>query len=87
MPAIPLPFVITLLLGILLVRVIIEGRALWKPVAIFISTCILMMIAVGLRWTVDFSWVRFFQPVIAALLPPVAWLCFSRLRQASAARF
>lgn len=87
MPAIPLPFVITLLLGILLVRVLVEGRALWKPVAIFISTCILMMIAVGLRWTVDFAWVRFLQPVIAALLPPVAWLCFSRLRQVSAVRF
>lgn len=81
MPAIPLPFVVALLLGVLLIRVLVENRALFKPVPLFISACILLMITVGLRWTVDLPWIRFIQPVIAALLPPVAWLCFSRLLQ------
>ncbi len=71
MPAIPLPFVVALLLGILLIGVLVENRACFGPVPIFISACILLMITVGLRWTVDLPWIRFIQPVIAALLPPV----------------
>ncbi|WP_210261599.1 helix-turn-helix domain-containing protein [Ochrobactrum soli] len=86
MPSIPLPFVVALLLGILLIRVLVENRALFKPVPLFIGACILLMITVGLRWTVDLPWIRFIQPVIAALLPPVAWLCFSKLRQSSSVR-
>ncbi|PRA79325.1 AraC family transcriptional regulator [Ochrobactrum sp. MYb29] len=86
MPSIPLPFVVALLLGILLIRVLVENRALFKPVPLFIGACILLMITVGLRWTVDLPWIRFIQPVIAALLPPVAWLCFSRLLQTPSTR-
>lgn len=83
MPAIPLPFVVALLLGILLIRVLVENRALFSSVTLFVGACILLMITVGLRWSVDLPWIRFLQPVIAAFLPPVAWLCFSRLRQPS----
>lgn len=86
MPAIPVPFVVALLLSILLIRVLVENRAFFKPVPLFISVCILLMITVGLRWTVDLPWTRFIQPVIAALLPPIAWLCFSKLLQSSSRR-
>ncbi|MGO4670191.1 helix-turn-helix domain-containing protein [Bosea sp. 2RAB26] len=86
MPAIPLPFVVALLLTILLIRVFLQDRTLLKPVTLFIGTCILLVVTVGLRWTIDAPWVRFLQPVMAALLPPIAWLCFARLRQPPALR-
>lgn len=80
--AIPLPFVIALLLAILLIRVLAQREANLRSVAGFISVCILLVILVGLRWSVDLRMVRFLQPVVAALLPSTAWLCFSNLGQA-----
>ncbi len=44
------------------------------------------MITVGVRWTLDLPWIRFIQPVIAALLPPVVWLCCSKLLQTPSTR-
>lgn len=81
MPAIPLPFVVALLLTILLIRVVLQDRRLIRPVTVFIGACILLVVVVGLRWTIDARWVRFLQPIMAALLPPIAWLCFARLQQ------
>lgn len=91
MPAIPLPFVVALLLTILFIRVFLQDRTLQDrtllgPVNVFIGACILLVVTVGLRWTIDARWVRFLQPVMAALLPPVAWLCFAKLRQPPALR-
>lgn len=78
MLAIPLPFVIAVLLVILLWRVVSEGESASNPVVLFLAACILMVVFVGLRWSVDWSWPRFLQPVFAAMLPPIAWLCFSQ---------
>ncbi|MCO6188344.1 AraC family transcriptional regulator [Rhizobium sp. L1K21] len=83
MPAIPLPFVVALLLAALLVRMLLDDGWRFRPVTIFVAACIVLMVTVGLRWTVDFAWVRFLQPVVASLLPPIAWLCFSGMRQAT----
>jgi AraC-like DNA-binding protein len=83
MLAIPLPFVIALLLVILLLRMLAQGEAILRPAPIFTGACILLVTAVGLRWTVDVQIVRFLQPVAAALLPSIAWFCFSDLRHAS----
>lgn len=86
MPAMPLPFVVALLLTILLVRASLQNRTLFRPVNIFIGACILLTITVGLRWAVDARWIRFAQPVIAALLPPAAWHCFAKLRESNTKR-
>lgn len=86
MLAIPLPFVMALLLVILLIRVLAQSEAILRPAPVFIVACILLVTTVGLRWTVDLQIVRFLQPVVAALLPPIAWLCFSDLRQPSSER-
>lgn len=83
MLAIPLPFVIALLLVMLLIRMLAQGEAILRPAPVFIGACVLLVTTVGLRWTVDLQIVRFLQPVVAALLPPIAWLCFSDLRQAT----
>jgi AraC-like DNA-binding protein len=81
--AIPLPFVIALLLVILLIRVLSQGEVNLRPVAGFIGVCILLVTLVGVRWSVDLQIVRFLQPIIAALLPSIAWLCFSSLGQSA----
>lgn len=81
MPAIPLPFVVALLLAVLLIRIFLENKPTIKQVTVFICTCMILMIVVGLRWSYDVAWLRFLQPVMAALLPPIAWLCFAGLRQ------
>lgn len=86
MLAIPLPFVIALLLAILLIRMLAQGESISGPAAVFTGASILLVILVGLRWTVDIQFVRFLQPVAAALLPPIAWICFSDLRQTTSQR-
>ncbi|MDR9804204.1 helix-turn-helix domain-containing protein [Rhizobium hidalgonense] len=86
MLAIPLPFVIALLLVILLIRILAQREANLRPVAGFISVCILLVTLVGLRWSVDLRMVRFLQPVVAALLPSTAWLSFSKLGQSPSKR-
>ncbi|SKA08688.1 helix-turn-helix domain-containing protein [Consotaella salsifontis] len=85
MPAIPLPFVISLLLAILLVRMLVQGHATRQPAVIFLAACTLLMTTVGLRWTFDLDFIRFLQPIVASLLPPIAWLCFSHLRRPATA--
>lgn len=85
MPAIPLPFVVALLLALLLMRLLIAREPGLRPAIVFVTMCMVVAIGVGLRWTVDLPFVRFLQPVLAALLPPVAWLCFTQGRSAQGA--
>ncbi|WP_439530805.1 helix-turn-helix domain-containing protein [Pannonibacter sp.] len=79
MPAIPLPFVLALLLLILLVQSL--QRSGFRPTAatVFIGGCMLLTAVVGLRWTVDLPALRMLQPIVASLLPPFAWLSFTSL--------
>lgn len=81
MPALPLPFVAALLLAILCARLLLagdEGRRL-TPAAVFVAACAVLLVVVGLRWSIDSPLIRFLQPVTAACLPPLAWICFARL--------
>ncbi|MFC0220395.1 helix-turn-helix domain-containing protein [Pseudochelatococcus lubricantis] len=80
MISVPLPFVIALLLAFLLCLVVARNESDRRPVVIFLCACMALTVIVGLRWTFEAKIFRFLQPVIAALLPPAAWLCFSGLR-------
>ena len=80
MISIPLPFVIALLLTILFCLVVTRDEARYRPVTVFLGICVVLLGVVGLRWSVDLGIFRFLQPVIAALVPPAAWLCFAPLR-------
>lgn len=82
-PAIPLPFVLALLLLILLLQNL--QRSGFRPTAssVFIGGCTLLTAVVGLRWTIDMPALRMLQPVVASLLPPFAWLSFSGLARQS----
>ncbi|WLQ16619.1 AraC family transcriptional regulator [Hahella aquimaris] len=76
MPAIPLPFVIALLLTILLFRLIRQNESALRPAMIFAAACIVLVIIGGLRWTFDVRFIRFIQPIMASTLPVIAWFCF-----------
>ena len=78
---IPLPFVVALLLAILLVRLTLRGPAgpVGRSMRIFVAASLALVIMVGLRWQFDLLVFRFLRPLFAAMLPPIAWICFAAL--------
>lgn len=79
MPSIPLPFVSSILLIILLTKLVSQREPGFRNAIIFVGACTTLTVVVGLRWSFDVRWLRFLQPVIASSLPPIAWYCFSGL--------
>jgi AraC-like DNA-binding protein len=77
MPAIPLPFVVALLIALLFWRVWQLDNEHLRPSRLFLGACLVLSIVVGLRWTFDLRLLRFLQPIIASCLPAITWLCFS----------
>lgn len=82
MPAIPLPFIVTGFLVIVLIRMMRrQARDLWF--LLFVGACAVQTAFVGLRWSVDLGWIGFIQPVFAACLPLFARAAFLSLRGGS----
>jgi len=79
MPAIPLPFVVSLLLVLLLARLVAQREPTLRPAVVFVGACAVLTVIVGLRWSFDARVFRFLQPIVASTLPPIAWACFSEL--------
>lgn len=77
----PIPFVVALLLTILTARLATMpmARRSNNVVMVFTGACAVLSVIVGLRWSFDIAFLRFLQPVVAAVVPPVAWWCFARL--------
>ena len=73
----PLPAVVAVLLGFLLCLLVLQGQRRLRPIMMFLAVSVALMTIVSLRWSIDAAVFRFLQPVVAALLPPTAWLCFS----------
>ncbi|NRA55765.1 MAG: helix-turn-helix transcriptional regulator [Gammaproteobacteria bacterium] len=78
MLAIPLPFVMSLLLVIVVILLIAKQPIEGKIPALFITLCAVSTLMVGLRWTYDVAIFRFLQPILASLLPVTAWYCFAK---------
>ncbi len=79
MIALPLPFVVALILGIYALRLSTRWRTdprVRRP-ALFAFSCAVLLVSVGLRWQVNSAFFRFLLPVLASLLPIIAWLCFA----------
>ncbi len=79
-PSIPLPFVISLLLIILLVRLMIQREPSLRPAIVFVGACAVLATIAGLRWSFDVRAIRLLQPIVASSLPPIAWFCFAGLK-------
>lgn len=80
MPSIPLPFVVALLLLVLLIEVIRRddrlragGKPANLPFLALIGASILQSVLSGLRWGYGVQGAMYLLPVVAALLPPLAY--------------
>ncbi|MCG9580279.1 AraC family transcriptional regulator [Vibrio tubiashii] len=77
MLAIPVPFVVSMLLGLLAITLYLRFERQTKAACLFLGLCATTIVMVGLRWTFDVSLFNFFQPVLASLIPVCAWFVFS----------
>ncbi|MBY5986892.1 helix-turn-helix domain-containing protein [Roseovarius atlanticus] len=77
---VPLPAVSAILLGFLLCFVVTRRERRFRSITVFLAASTALMIVVSLRWSFDAPVFRFLQPMVAAMLPPAAWLCFSGLK-------
>jgi hypothetical protein len=82
MLAIPLPFVVSLFMAVLLARLILRGEPNLRPAVWFVAACTVASATTGLRWTFDLPITRILQLAAGCLLPLIAWLCFSVVKQA-----
>ncbi|WP_337970591.1 AraC family transcriptional regulator [Vibrio navarrensis] len=78
MLAIPLPFIVTLLLSILAAILWLRNEPHEKPALYFVTLCVLTTSMVGLRWTFDIPLFRLLQPILASFIPIAAWYCFTQ---------
>lgn len=82
MPSIPLPFAISLLLAIVSARMTrrwMQGRTNGGFLALVVY-CAILSAVVGLRWSYNTPLIRLMQPVMASVLPPLAWISFALSR-------
>jgi len=79
MIAIPLPFIVSMLLFLLAFFLWVNTSQKAKSSSIFAFICALTTSIVGLRWSFDWTLLRALQPVLASLVPVCAWLCFKQV--------
>jgi AraC-like DNA-binding protein len=75
----PLPFITALLAGILALRILVTAQGIATARAIFaglFAAMALKGLMVGLRFGYDIGGAAALQPVLAMLVPPLAWLGF-----------
>ncbi|MDO6685884.1 MULTISPECIES: helix-turn-helix domain-containing protein [unclassified Agarivorans] len=83
MLAIPVPFVVSLLLSLMAIILYIRSPDLAKTSCLFLGVCAITTAVVGLRWTVNWPLLQYMQPVLASLIPVIAWYCFTKSSRAT----
>lgn len=76
MLAIPIPFVVSMLLGLLAITLYIRLPDQAKVACFFLGLCTVMTAMVGLRWTFELRYLNIAQPILASMIPVVAWYTF-----------
>lgn len=78
---VPLPFVNALLLALVFVMLRRSNdHATTRAFLLLIALCCLQSIVLGLRWGYQLDALRFVQPILAAILPPLTYESFRSLR-------
>ncbi len=77
MLAIPVPFVVSMLLGLLAITLYVRFAEQAKLASVFLGLCAVTTAMVGLRWAFELRVFSLAQPILASLIPVVAWYCFS----------
>ena len=77
--AIPLPFVVSLMLLILAFFLWGQAERNARAACVFVLICASATTIVGLRWSLDWQILKLIQPVVASLVPIGAWYCFRQV--------
>ena len=77
MLAIPVPFVVSMLLGLLAISLYSQLSQQAKVASIFLALCALTTSMVGLRWTFGLGIFAIAQPILASIIPVAAWYAFA----------
>lgn len=77
MLAIPVPFVVSMLLGLLAVTLYARFTDQAKTACLFLLLCAGTTAMVGLRWTFNISAFGIAQPILASVIPVAAWYAFA----------
>ena len=80
MISIPLSFVVSLILCLILVRMIRHGAAEFGLFPLLVGVFAVQATVAGLSWDVGWQPARLIQPVLAAVLPALSFAAFDRLR-------
>lgn len=78
MLAIPVPFFVSFLLGLLAITLHVRLAEQARMASLFLMLCAVTVGLVGLRWTFDIALFALIQPILAALIPVAAWYAFTR---------
>jgi len=77
MLAIPVPFVVSMLLTLLAMTLYVRFGNQTKTVCLFLALCASTTAMVGLRWTFNVAAFSYAQPILASLIPVFAWYAFT----------
>ncbi|HDY7774564.1 TPA: helix-turn-helix transcriptional regulator [Vibrio vulnificus] len=77
MLAIPIPFVVSLMLATLAVTLHVRYSEQAPKAMMFVLLCALTTGVVGLRWTYNAPLIAILQPILASFIPIVAWTTFA----------
>lgn len=76
MLSIPVPFVVSMLLGLLAVTLYMRFSEQAKVACLFLGLCAFTTGMVGLRWTFELRYLSIAQAILASLIPVAAWYTF-----------
>lgn len=81
MLAIPVPFVVSMLLALLAITLYFRYEDRAKTVCLFLGLCASTTAMVGLRWTLKIDAFAIAQPILASTIPIAAWYTFAHASQ------
>jgi len=79
MPSIPLPFVISLFLCLILVRMMRQGNRSSGLFPLLVAFFVIQAVLSGLSWNVGWRPAHLIQPVVAAVIPALCFAAFDQL--------
>ncbi|WP_202800821.1 hypothetical protein [Moritella dasanensis] len=81
MLSIPLPFVISIMLGLLALALYARSSKQARASCLFLGLCAATTTIVGLRWTFGLNILSAIQPILASAIPFAAWYTFTHTNQ------
>ncbi|MGF1907400.1 helix-turn-helix domain-containing protein [Aliivibrio salmonicida] len=76
MLAIPVPFIVSMLIGLLAITLYVRFSQQVKATCLFLGLCSATTAMVGLRWTFDLGVFSIVPLILASIIPIVAWYTF-----------